>query len=290
MLSELGKRCGLQFDAGALNVIADVCGDMPFWMRMAGSYVHRAIDVDTRPYRVSEDQARRLLDEFVAGDGVEVARVALQHLAFVYPEAIKSLGESIDEARPNAKANQLLMRYGLVSGGASGGFVCEMVRAGFAELQHHAAPVSHAAGAAVDQAKLTLLTNSEWAEELALINRRRNLLERTLREQIRSVLRLSSGSKEKWIDRLLKSVSETRRRELAGLVGTTLLERLFWLELKTIVAKNWTEFERLFGDKGRFESAMDICNERPDAHAKPVDAADLALHRRELEWLEGKLE
>ena len=33
-----------------------------------------------------------------------------------------------------------------------------------------------------------------------------------------------------------------------------------------------------------------IVNDRPFAHAKPVDIADLALYRRELSWFKTKLE
>ncbi len=34
---------------------------------------------------------------------------------------------------------------------------------------------------------------------------------------------------------------------------------------------------------------MDLMNDRPDAHAKAIDAADVALYRRELVWLEERL-
>jgi hypothetical protein len=33
---------------------------------------------------------------------------------------------------------------------------------------------------------------------------------------------------------------------------------------------------------------MQLLNDRPDAHAKEVDLADIALHRRELAWLEER--
>jgi hypothetical protein len=34
---------------------------------------------------------------------------------------------------------------------------------------------------------------------------------------------------------------------------------------------------------------MELLNDRPDAHAKEVDAADIALYRRELVWIEEKI-
>lgn len=48
-------------------------------------------------------------------------------------------------------------------------------------------------------------------------------------------------------------------------------------------------FERLFGDKKRFQAVMDLVNDRPDTHAKEIDSADVALYRRELSWLESKV-
>jgi hypothetical protein len=34
---------------------------------------------------------------------------------------------------------------------------------------------------------------------------------------------------------------------------------------------------------------MEITNDRPDAHAKEIDLADIALYRKHLSWLEEKV-
>ena len=73
------------------------------------------------------------------------------------------------------------------------------------------------------------------------------------------------------------------------LAGDALLNKLFWKDLGTIISKYWASFEKVLGDKKRLENAMDILNDRPDAHAKPIDAADVALYRRELVWIEERL-
>ncbi len=67
------------------------------------------------------------------------------------------------------------------------------------------------------------------------------------------------------------------------------MEKLYWLELSGIIVKNWSNFEKLFGDQKRFQSSMELVNERPDAHAKNIDLADVALYRLELSWLEDRV-
>ncbi|OWZ93038.1 hypothetical protein B9J07_14645 [Sinorhizobium sp. LM21] len=68
-----------------------------------------------------------------------------------------------------------------------------------------------------------------------------------------------------------------------------LSEKLYWLELVAIINKNWGLFERVFGDKSAFADNAKIINDRPDAHAKDLEASDVALHRRALTWFEERL-
>src|SRR5258708_28069810 len=95
---------------------------------------------------------------------------------------------------------------------------------------------------------------SEWAEELAIINRRRNTIERRLRDFIFVALKLSSGQK-KWQDSVLAGLSQERRQELRAITGDSLMNKLYWIELRNIINKNWTAFEKTFGDKNQFTSA-----------------------------------
>lgn len=67
------------------------------------------------------------------------------------------------------------------------------------------------------------------------------------------------------------------------------MTKLFWKELGQIVVKLWDVFQTSIQDKKRFEQAIELLNDRFDAHAKDADAADLALQRRELGWLEERI-
>ena len=48
-------------------------------------------------------------------------------------------------------------------------------------------------------------------------------------------------------------------------------------------------FSRLLGDKDAFLRHCDVINDRFDAHAKDADAADFALYRRSLTFLEERV-
>jgi len=290
MIAELSRRCGLQFSPESRDHIAEVCGDMPFWIRMAGSYIHRAIDADTRPQTVSTTTCDQLLEAFTSTDGAEISRIALQHLGSVYPEAIEKLRECVSLGKLDLAKGRLLVRYGLArQKGDSIVVTSELVRAGLLEIAARLHPSVQSAAVNV-HTRQPPLAAEEWAEELAVVNRRRNLLEATMRQQIRFTIRADAKVGREWVSVVLKCMSEQRRSELAALSSATLMEKLYWMELRTIVLKNWELFERSFGDRGRFETAMTIANDRPDAHAKAIDAADLALQRRELEWLESRVQ
>ncbi len=87
----------------------------------------------------------------------------------------------------------------------------------------------------------------------------------------------------------MESLPPKRRENLVSYAPATVMDKLYWNELKLIISKQWKYFERIFGDKKRFQAVMDLINDRPDTHAKEIDSADVALYRRELSWLEGKV-
>jgi hypothetical protein len=286
MISEVARRCGLHFDDATRDNIADVCGHMPFWIRVAGSYLHRNIDLSLRPLHVSRALADELLSNFVKSDGLDLVLVALEHLRRVYPEVVALLKDCVDKGGLPQTEGNLLVRYGLAA--QTGAMVVvrsDLVRLGITQLRTE--PSSESRAAVEQPPPQLVLSTTEWAEELTFIGRRRNVLERTLRQLLPFILRYKVGRKD-WPDVIRSSLPRERRDQLSGATGSGLMEKLFWLELQSIVVKNWTYFESVFGDRARFESAMNIINDRPDAHAKDIDGADIALYRRELTWLEER--
>lgn len=286
MIADLGRRCGLVFEGRSRHAIAETCGDFPYWIRMAGSYIHRAIEVPGRPVAVPHETVATLLEDFVSTDGAEVAKVALEDLGRKHTEAVAVLRQAWTGAPISLAAGRLAVRYGLAA--QRHGTVCvasAMVREGVARLPEAGTGDSAERASSAHEGPLRL-DEQEWAEELAVLNRRRNILERRLREFVRVVLKLSVSRGEAWSGRVLAALPERRRVELRAFGADVLLNKLYWRDLDAIVERDWALFEKTLRDKKRFHSAMALLNDRPDAHAKDVDAADVALYRRELSWVE----
>ncbi len=290
MLRDLARRAGLEFDGAALSAIARFCCDLPFWMRMAGSHINRAIDVEGRPVSVSAKTVEALLQDFVATDGANIAEVAVEDLVRKDPEILALMRRASGAGRMPSAEGRLLQRYALAS--ATGHTVTitgQMILAGLERIREVPVPTVPAAGSPPAEPASLALADGEWAEELSVINRRRVLLERRMREFVRVVLKLGLEKGRHWVDEVLKSLPEATRSTAFGLGGDAIMDKIYWQDLERIVCRHWPLFEKTVGDKRRFQLAMGLLNDRPDAHAKPVDAADLALYRRELTWLEEQL-
>jgi hypothetical protein len=286
MLATLGKRCGLIMQPDARALLAREAAYMPFWIRMAGSYLHRKIEIESRPSEVSIENVSAAMDDFVQSEGAEIARIALQSFRRTDPTMFEALKHCIESGSIPAQTARPLLRYGLVRQmGAELRVESRMVLEGLRSLSE--ASASEGRGANVVSLNLE---DSEWAEELASLARRRNLLERKSREFIRLVLKMSPPSSQaNWVDVVLAALPEPRRLECKRLAPDLLLNKLYWVDLGNIIARNWQQFERFFNDKRRFQSAWELVNDRPDAHAKEADLADIALQRREITWLEERI-
>ena len=119
---------------------------------------------------------------------------------------------------------------------------------------------------------------SDWAEELSAISYRRNVIEHSLRSIVINFLRFSAlSSKESSTAKtsIIAAVSDKRRVELEPFNLDLIAEKLYWLEVITIINKHWSLFERVFGDKTVFNQNANIVNDRPDAHAKKLEPSGL---------------
>lgn len=284
MIKKLSRASGLLFDAHAREKIADVAADMPYWVRKACSFIHRKIDINKRPYSPSENEIVIMLKQFVDYEGATLARFALGHLFSVYPElepvALKcSKGEGDSCARYHL---EILRRYGIITGSSDGNVLSgQMIMAGFAQHIEE------------QDSNQNMSENADdWTETLLIINKSRNILERKLRDTAFYFLKADSfrnKGKGTVQDRLLKAVQSGRRAQLERKTGEEIIESFLWSELSTLVGREWNLFEPIFSDRKKFLDYCEIVNDRPDAHARPVDSADFALYRRAFDWLSGKL-
>lgn len=289
MLKRLGKVAGLQIDDAAATLIARATGSMPYWARKCASYIHRNIPTIERPCALSVERAAPLIDSFVAEEGAAISEVALRHLFRVHPQlldATKSCaaGMAKSVAEP---LRRVLKRYGVLAQDES--LSGEMIVQGLASLlsvsQPRSAPSEDMAPAAVGGL-------NDWAEELAALGLRRNVLERRLRELALNFLRfdaLSKGKNSEAKERLLAILPEAQRESFKHLSAEDVTSRFLWTDLTKLVVKEWSLFSRLLGDKEAFLRHCDVINDRFDAHAKNADAADFALYRRSLTFLEDRI-
>jgi hypothetical protein len=289
MLKDLERRSGLSLSESDRNRLAETCGDFPYWMRMAGSYLHKGLEVSGRPLEVRSDVFADLLEQFTIAEGTDLAAVALEDLQRKFPDVIALLRQVATMTSASFEKGKLLYRYGLATrSGDTLSVRSTLVRRALERIKDEAPKSTVNSVADVQPASLQLRSD-EWAEELATISKRRNMLERGLREFVRVALKLKLPKESNWSESVLQSLPARRRSELSALAGDVLLAKLNWKELEVVISRYWEHFESTFGDKKRFQLAMGQVNERPDAHAKPVDAADLALYRRELGWLEERI-
>ncbi len=292
MIRRLGTTAGLRFDEGAADILASACSDMPFWIRKCCSYIHRQMPVESRPAMVRQESLRPMISAFIDSDGAAMAQVALSHLFRVYPELEPLCVSFLDNASrgDDPHLHRITVKYGLIAMENGRFQLGEMMRAG---LELYKAGRSGSVQPAQPAPSVPVTPPlGDWAEDLAVVNRRRNVMEKRLRTLVLSVIRSDSiqdKAKQPVAQRITHCVPEARRRALAFKDPEDLIAKLYFLELIELVRKEWDLLSRVFSDLKEFEHHARIVNDRPDAHAKPFDVADFALQRRSLAWIEDRL-
>lgn len=292
MIKTLARTCGLQMDEAVCNAIAAACSDIPFWTRKACSYIHRQIDIGERPCQLSLPRVEPLIAQFIRDEGGTLAQVAIRHLFRVYSDLEATAEKCLASAdiSDSSRFAAILSRYGIFSE-THGRYRLsgEMVKEG---LRLHLAERSGAPTGSPSLKNLSFGSVDEWADELALVNKRRNLLEKTLRDIVVNFIRfdsLNTPTKGTVSERLLRVLEENQRRQHSSRKPEQIAEKFTWTDLVKVIQKEWPLFERMLGDKNNFALQASLVNDRFDTHAKTADAADLALYRRALVWFEEKV-
>src|SRR5665648_2867 len=287
MIRTLARTSGIQFSEENSNLISETCSDMPFWIRKACSFVHRQIDVSDRPIDIDNKLIKRYLDDFIEREGGVLAQTALKHLFIIYPEIQETVLQVYNNPSAYFTKTQLniLEKYGLITTRPKLSIYGTMMTEGIKLVienddnnkQVEAIPIIQ------ESKKVTSFENlNEWADELAIINRGRNILEKKLRGLVVNFIRfdsLSSKSKGSLIDRILKIVEEKERKKFKDLNAEQIIEKFLWLELTKLMLKEWALFEKIFNDKNEFNLNSSIINDRIDAHAKDAGLEDIALYK-----------
>jgi hypothetical protein len=300
MIKKVARSAGLIFSDECADIVAAACGDMPYWVRKACSYIHRQIE-DSRPLSLAEGQTVKFVNEFIRTEGATIAQVAVSHLFRVFPELEAPALNQVSELKTeiNKRLANILENYGVTSASASGRIKTEttMIAAGLRLYQEQRqAQISSLPGAVQSASASSGRSDpslEEWADDLAVINKQRNLLERKLRQVAVNFLRmdtLAEKSRGTVKSRILLAIPTEQRKKFDAIGADELIEKLNWSDLTALVKKEWRVFQSLFNDLSQFELQASIVNDRPDAHAKKFDAAEFALHRKALKWVSDKIE
>jgi len=294
MIRKLGRTAGLLFEETVASQIAEVCADMPYWVRKTCSYIHRYIDVGERPLTPSADRVRGLVEDFVRYEGSTIAQVALRHLFRVFPELEQVVSDCAESAAEGCSQYYLgiLEKYGVISKKDAYELSGDMIAHGFRLYLDSKAGRENGQPEEGETGSTGGTELDEWADEIAVISKRRNLLEKRLRSIALNFIRydvLSKSGATTVTERLLAVFPSDKRKKLAYYAAEELIEKYNWTDLVQLVSREWTLFEKVFGDKSQFIQNCAVVNDRFDAHAKDADVADFALYRRSLKLLEDPL-
>lgn len=294
MLRRLGKTAGIQFDDHVAEKISDATGKMPYWARKCSSYINRMIPVSERPCTISIERVEQLISSFIKEEGSAIAQVALRHLFRVYPN-LKLITEACYQGRGAdvpERDKRVLRRYGVISetrDTLSG----MMMTSGFQLILEENQINTSSNLPSRDSTNTSLLLDlDEWAEELATIGKRRNVLEKRMRELALNFIRfeaLSKGTSDNASIKLLNVIPSSQRSKFSHLTANEIINKFNWTDLVLLISKEWHLFEKIFGNNNLFKNNCDIINDRFDAHAKDADPADIALYRRALKQLEEQI-
>jgi hypothetical protein len=292
MIKKIARTAGLTVTDQAADYIAAAASDMPFWIRKACSYVHQHIEIGMRPITLELDSVTKTIEDFSKKEGSTLGQVAIAHLFSVYPEIKDSAYKLLDGRGTEIPSHYLnvLRQYGLASATGAPRLSGILIESALAAHREH--EVSESSDLTITAAPKAPSALADWAEELAVINKSRNVFEKRLRQLILNFLRsdsLSNKTKGSAKDRIILCIPAERRKALLPLAADDLMEKLFWLELLGVVKKEWDLFAQVFGDRALFENNFIVANDRPDTHAKDADELDIALQRRALKWLTDKL-
>ena len=300
MIETLGGACGLIFEHDTADEIARTASDNPFWTRKLGSYINSCYDLD-RPLRPALKDVRQLCEEFLEIEGAQLAYSSLRHLFRIYPD-LGFASISATEGRAHAVSEELLSflgRYGIIdeTGEASGPMIAQGIRRWKREDSQEVRELpfgnSPPERTAIEPGSASSVGEEQWAEMLSEVSLRRNMVERQLRDLILVVTRTECAgqdSQRKPAEVIRAALPAERRVDAEGKSAAQLLKSLYWVDLLQIVRKNWRWYERLFADRAKFDLWGEIVNDRPDAHAKELDGAELALQRRAIDWFSSAIE
>ena len=288
MVSNIGGHIGLQFDEEIFTKLVDDYGGHPFLTRKVCSIINAEVlkNGEARPYKVSKYEYDRQKESFQSGLE-DVIKQILGVLVDYYPEEyeiLKTLAvNGSDEFRRKLVYGDSsvphLMGYCLIKKDKNDYFFrIKSVETYLKNIYKY-------------ERNLNSLSD-KWAQ----ISVRRNAIEIELRNLIYAQLKTKYGrkAKEKLVE-IVETIAKQDKKQISRVGNAATLEKameeLYFIQLKTIIKKDWKTYEAIFTDLSKFEFYMDRINEcRADAHAKDLDEEDMSMIRFAFKFFEENLE
>jgi len=281
MVGNIGNYMGLDFDSEIFTFLTDDFGGHPFLIRQVCSKIHQELP-NKRPISVSKLFYKEKIAEFNSylTDYVELI---VDVLKTWYPSEYKLLEALVigdhDEFNKLSSISEKPIIHLL----------------GYNLIEKSNADVYHVKINAVKkyiEENTKLVQNfSKIEDKWTVITVKRNQLELKLKTLVKISIKYKFGS-TKCKSEFLKIIEEKRREKLNNLSISEIFSdksELYFLDLLKYIKKNWVDFEKIFIEKSKFETYMDLVNNnRIDAHAKDMNAEDMTITIASLNWLNEK--
>lgn len=286
MVSNIGGHLGLQFEEEIYGKLVDEYGGHPFLTRQVCSKINADIIErrEERPYIVSKYSYEKQSPEYQTKMEAVIEQI-LGVLEDYYPNEYNLLKVlALDGSKEFKKKLSFgdgsithLLGYCLIKKDQDEYYIRIKTIASYLNEKHKY------------EKKLGM-----DSEKRARITIRRGNIEEKLRNIIQTNLTLKYGKKAK--DQMINVVRKgtTDKAQEARLQKNEFkvaMQELYFSQLKLLIIKDWSSYEKLFNDKRKFEQFFDIINSmRFDAHPKDIEEEDEALLNYAFKYFEKALE
>lgn len=279
MLSNIGKYMGLSYDEELFSVLMHDYGGHPFLIRHACSILNKDIG-HTRPVNIGkldyeqlkekiDSEMNKYIDQIVS----VLERYYVEEYDLLKVLILEGSDKFLDKIGTNLNYINHLEGYSFI-------------------LKHRAKYHIRLNSLSVFMyKKYGIMPENEFEKKIHNVSLKRNRLEKKLREYIKNVYHSNFGNKM-IKNKVLQCKSKDEREKLQNLsVQNIFDEKLYFIDLKNLIAKEWALFDKIFMDKQKFINSMDFINAfRIDAHAKEIEEAEYSYLIHTLDQMEKLLE
>jgi len=281
MVKNIGNYMGLDFEDELYTYLTEDFGGHPFLIRQICSKIHQELP-NERPHKVTKFFYKERIESFnrYLSDYVELIVDVLKNW---YPKEYRLLEAlvvgNVEEFQKLSSISEKpivhLTGYNLI----------EMSDANIYHIK-----IKAVSDYILENTKI-IKAITKIEDKWQLITTKRNQLELKLRSIVKLTIKFKYGT-SKAKSEFLKIVEEKRRIRLNNYNLNELFSdkaEIYFLDLQKFILKNWVDFEKIYIDKPKFETYMNLCNSnRIDAHAKDINQEDLTITLASLNWLNEK--